>query len=106
MKHATIWTAAAAFAACLAAAGDGQARGFAQGGHEIATRWCAACHVVDAEQTRGSPAVPTFMEIASRGDGDLGWIEGFLADPHPEMPDMSLTRQEIRDLVAYVESLR
>jgi hypothetical protein len=36
----------------------------------------------------------------------LAALEGFLADPHPVMPDMSLTRQEIKDLVAYIGSLK
>lgn len=29
-----------------------------------------------------------------------------MADPHPPMPDMSLTRSEMRDLLAYIRSLR
>jgi mono/diheme cytochrome c family protein len=82
-----------------AAAGD------AERGGEIADRWCAACHLVSPEQTRASADVPSFMAIAERSEGDLGWLTAFLADPHPVMPDMSLTRQEIQDLVAYFESL-
>jgi len=27
-------------------------------------------------------------------------------DPHPKMPDMSLTREEIADLVAYIGTLK
>jgi hypothetical protein len=29
----------------------------------------------------------------------------FLLDPHPKMPDMSLTRTEAGDLAAYIASL-
>ena len=32
-------------------------------------------------------------------------IAQFLMDPHPKMPDMQLTRDEARDLGAYVASL-
>jgi hypothetical protein len=39
-------------------------------------------------------------------DGDFAVIEGFLIDPHPAMPDMSLTRQEIRDIIAYFATLK
>ena len=81
------------------AAGDG-ARGL-----EIAERWCAQCHLVSPKQEQTSADVPTFMSIAERSGGDLGWLQAFLADPHPPMPDLSLTRQEIQDLVAYIESL-
>ncbi len=94
------------FMVAMAPAAFAQGRGDATRGHEIATRWCSACHVVDSEQTSGSAAVPTFATIAGRSGGDLSFLEGFLADPHPAMPDMSLTRQEIRDLVAYFATLR
>jgi hypothetical protein len=46
------------------------------------------------------------MDIAQRVNGDFAVIEGFLIDPHPAMPVMSLTRQEIRDLIAYFATLR
>jgi hypothetical protein len=38
--------------------------------------------------------------------GKLDWLSGFLAEPHPPMPNFNLTRQEIQDLVAYFESFR
>jgi mono/diheme cytochrome c family protein len=77
-------------------------------GKVIAERWCAACHQVSPEQTTASADVPSFMTIAEMRatPSALAALEGFLADPHPLMPDMSLTRQEIRDLVAYIGSLK
>lgn len=74
-------------------------------GRDIAQRWCAACHVVAPDQGTGTAAVPTFMEIARRPAHELSALEGFLADPHPAMPDMSLTREEIRALLAYIGTL-
>ena len=47
-----------------------------------------------------------FSEIARRFPDDLAPLAALLSDEHPPMPDMSLTRQEIRDLVAYIGSLR
>ena len=32
-------------------------------------------------------------------------LAAFLADPHPKMPDMHLSRSEIDDIVAYIQSL-
>ncbi|ESR23406.1 c-type cytochrome [Lutibaculum baratangense] len=102
-----VWLIAPAVLAGVVAGSVGaQARGDARAGEEIANRWCATCHIVSEGQERGSAAVPTFMEIAARSEGDLAWLDGFLADPHPMMPDMSLTRQEIQDLVSYIASLR
>ena len=70
-------------------------------GERIARRWCAACHVVSADQQRASADVPSFFDIARRRSGPD--LRAFLTDPHPRMPDMSLTREEIADLVAYIE---
>jgi mono/diheme cytochrome c family protein len=32
-------------------------------------------------------------------------IRGWLADPHPPMPNLELSRREIEDIVAYLQSL-
>ncbi|MCI4677920.1 c-type cytochrome [Rhodoblastus acidophilus] len=79
------------------------AAGDAEHGKIIAKRWCAACHVVSAGQKRASADVPSFFYVA-RHKSNLD-VSSFLTDPHPKMPDMSLTRQEIADLTAYIRSL-
>jgi mono/diheme cytochrome c family protein len=38
--------------------------GDADHGEQLARRWCAACHIVAGDQTRGMDNVPTFSEIA------------------------------------------
>ena len=88
--------------------GSALAAGHAAEGKAIAQRWCAACHQVSSEQTTASADVSSFMTIAQMRatSSALAALEGFLADPHPLMPDMSLTRQEISDLVAYIGSLK
>jgi mono/diheme cytochrome c family protein len=90
---------AAALPATAARAGDAVA------GREIARTWCATCHVVDEAQKSGNAALPTFAEIAGRPDFDEKTLGEFLADPHPKMPDMALTRGEIDNLGAYIASL-
>jgi mono/diheme cytochrome c family protein len=87
-------------------AGSAQAQDTADTGRAIAERWCSSCHLVGPDQTSAVADVPSFMSIAQRSDSELDALEGFLADPHPPMPDMSLTRNEIRDLLAYIRSLR
>lgn len=83
-----------------------QASGDAKTGREIAERWCAACHMVAPDQPQASADVPTFMEIARGAGNDFSVLEGFMIDPHPPMPDMSLTRDEIRDVISYIATLR
>lgn len=73
-------------------------------GAVIAKRWCAACHVVAADQRSANADAPPFADVAVRQPDDKA-IAAFLTDPHPKMPDMSLTRQEIADIVAYIRSL-
>lgn len=99
---------AAAVAACLLAVGAGAAEAAedALAGEIIARQWCAECHVVADDQATASADVPTFRSIAGNYDFDARSLSAFLANPHPRMPQMSLTREEIADLVAYIDSLR
>jgi mono/diheme cytochrome c family protein len=77
----------------------------AANGERLARQWCAACHIVAPDQTRGADNVPTFASVASRPGFSADKIARFLMDPHPKMPDMQLTRTEARDLGAYIASL-
>lgn len=108
MTSATVRHVASGLACLLAfmPAVLAQSRPDAASGRAIAERWCSACHLVVPDQRTATAGVPPFAEIARRHAGATGMLEGFLADPHPPMPDLSLTRQEIRDLVAYIGSLR
>jgi mono/diheme cytochrome c family protein len=78
----------------------------ARHGETLAKRWCAACHVVAADQTRGNTQAPPFSAIAKRPDFDDARLALFLLTPHPRMPDMNLSRSEAADLVAYIKTQR
>ncbi len=78
----------------------------ADNGSRLAHRWCEACHVITPTQRRaGSDQAPPFSTIANRPGFNAAQIAVFLLDPHPKMPDMSLTRTEAADLAAYIGSL-
>ena len=74
-------------------------------GERLAKQWCAACHIVSADQTRGADNVPAFAAIARMPGFTAQNIGQFLLDPHPKMPDMQLSRDEAKDLGAYIASL-
>lgn len=74
-------------------------------GEAIAERWCASCHLVGPEQDVASDQVTSFMQIAGRDDLTAENMADFLRSPHPPMPDLQLTHNEIRALVAYIETL-
>jgi mono/diheme cytochrome c family protein len=109
-KTATGLAAGGLVSAVLVAALPGSA-GAADGvpsvGAAIAARWCAECHLVAPDQRQAMAAAPSFAAIARDHASDMAALEAFLADrPHPPMTALSLTRQEIRDLIAYIGSLR
>ena len=80
--------------------------GDAAEGERLAKVWCASCHLVGPGQTAATTEAPPFESIAGRATDDLGWLRAFLTDPHPPMPQFSLSRDEIRDLAAYIASLK
>ena len=80
--------------------------GDAELGQAVAQKWCATCHLVSDSQTSALADVPTFRSIAAKYDDNSDALAAFLADPHPPMPNLSLTWNQIRDLVAYIGSLR
>ena len=50
--------------------------------------------------------MPTFKQIAEKGIVEKSGIGVFLAAPHPQMPKLSLTRQQMADLQSYIVGLK
>jgi mono/diheme cytochrome c family protein len=94
---ATALLAAAIFAGGEALASD------AGIGREIAQRWCAGCHAVEG---RGADLAPPLASIANKPEFVEGYYWTWLSDPHPPMPNLYLSRQEIADIIAYLRTLR
>jgi mono/diheme cytochrome c family protein len=80
------------------------AQGDPEAGRDIVRSWCTACHVVDLEGT-GADAGPALPALLAGKQRSADEIRGWLADPHPPMPNLNLSRQEIDDILAYLESL-
>lgn len=83
-----------------------QSRGVSEHGKVIARTWCANCHLVSSNQTRANADVPSFSSIAQRLPADAEVLAAFIANPHPPMPNLSLSRQDIQDLLAYIATLK
>jgi mono/diheme cytochrome c family protein len=75
-------------------------------GGDLARRWCAACHIVDAEQKQASADVPPFATVANSKDFSAEKTASFLLEPHPKMPNYPLSPDEAADIAAYIASLR
>ena len=76
-------------------------------GRQIAERLCSNCHDVspNAGSTVSHPA-RSFKSIAGRPGQSPTRLAGAIIIPHPEMPNVALTRVEIRNVVAYIQSLK
>lgn len=107
----TLWIkrAVSSFVVLLTAASvehSGALAADAQHGKALAQVWCANCHLVEPGQRQASADVPSFASIGKQPNFDAGRLALFLLDPHPKMPNMSLTRAEAADLAAYIGSLK
>ena len=78
----------------------------ADNGLRLAERWCAACHLVSGIQSKGVDGAPSFESVAQKKDFSTERLAFFLLDPHPIMPNMSLSRNEAADIAAYIAQLR
>ena len=78
--------------------------GDADRGNVLVNRWCTSCHAVD-ELHAGRGVAPPFATIAKNSGRSRSWVRAWLMSPHPSMPDLSLSRTEIDDIVAYFDSL-
>lgn len=76
-------------------------------GQELSEKLCIGCHVIGTEAEGATPVgPPTFSSIANKPGQTAERIKGALVAPHPPMPDMQLTNDEILDVIAYLETLR
>lgn len=79
----------------------------AEKGHALAEKLCSGCHVIEPDASATVPAgVPPFRTIANRPGQTAERIMNVLIQPHVPMPDMHLSREEMLDIVAYLETLR
>src|SRR6202521_6081978 len=76
-------------------------------GRALSERLCTNCHNVTARASGPVRAdVPSFPIIAGRTGVTAERLAGAIIIPHPAMPGVQLTIAEIRDVVAYILSLK
>jgi mono/diheme cytochrome c family protein len=102
MKSAMVFTAATLFAlesGALAQEADVEA------GAVYAGKVCAACHAVLANE-QISPLPLTFQSVADTpGMTELA-LTVWLQSSHPTMPNIILEQDDLRNVVAYIRSLK
>ena len=75
-----------------------------ENGAELAGRWCAQCHDVKGHTT--SDRIPGWRQIVNERGRSTAFLKSFLVRPHGEMPPIDLSRRQIDDIVAYIETLK
>lgn len=80
--------------------------GDAAAGRAVAQTWCASCHAIEARPTAAADQAPGFAVIANRPAVTAEGLRAFLAEPHGRMPNLSLSRNDIANAVAYILSLK
>jgi mono/diheme cytochrome c family protein len=84
-----------------------QERSNPQAGHALARRICSECHAVEARQARSpNRAAPTFKTIADVPGMSPIALSVALQRSHENMPNIILDEKDLRDVVAYILSLR
>jgi mono/diheme cytochrome c family protein len=78
----------------------------AEHGRALARTWCAQCHNVERGAQQRADGVPSFTALANDPRNTTDHLRAFLTRPHGRMPDLSLSRQERDDLIAYLTGLR
>ena len=93
--------------ALLAPAGAAAQDADVGAGAAYAEQVCAACHaVLPHENLSPLPQAPTFQSVADTpGMTELA-LTVWLQSSHPTMPNIILTPDELRNVVAYIRSLK
>jgi mono/diheme cytochrome c family protein len=97
-----------AAAAVLGLGGDAAAQeADVEAGAAYAEEVCAACHaVLPHENLSPLPEAPTFQEVADTpGMTELA-LSVWLQSSHPTMPNIVLAQDDMRNVVAYIRSLK
>jgi len=78
-----------------------------QAGERLAHNLCINCHVVDARgPVNRTDRIPAFSWIANQPGKTATSITVWLNISHPTMPNFTLRDDQIRDVAAYITSLR
>ena len=78
-----------------------------ENGLTVARALCSTCHLIGEPANSPMPTdVPSFSSIANRPNQSVERLSNWLIEPHAPMPNIHLTRKEIRDLAGYILSLR
>ena len=79
-----------------------------EAGAAYAEQVCAACHAVlpNEQSSRRLPQAPTFQSVADTPGMTEIALSVWLQSSHPTMPNIILKHDDLRNVVAYIRSLK
>ena len=78
----------------------------AASGKALAERWCKSCHLIEpGQETAPADMPPPFAALAKEIGSREAEYRGFLQVPHTPMTEISLSRGDIEDIIAYLRSM-
>jgi cytochrome c len=96
MRTASIASLVVAAATARAEEGD------VASGHRLAQIWCGSCHQVGVEDPlKPTPSLPELARLWPAPK-----LENYMRTSHANMPNFMLTAAQIKDISAYVSSLK
>jgi mono/diheme cytochrome c family protein len=78
----------------------------ARQGRAFAQRVCSGCHGIELDAPALAAGAPNFYAIARTPGMSSLALRVALETPHHSMPNLMLTADELRDITAYIMSLR
>jgi len=76
-------------------------------GKAIAQQICSECHAIRKDQIRSPNGLaPTFEEVATTPGMTALALTAALRTSHPAMPNLILSDDQLRGIIAYITSLR
>ena len=95
------------FARPIAGQGLSRQQPDAGNGRRLAEMVCVTCHLVSPDaRTTAVVGVPSFPAIANHTGQTPEKLAAAIIIPHPPMPAIQLTNTEMRDIIAYILSLK
>lgn len=78
--------------------------GNAEAGKQLVLNSCTACHA-PMDAAHATDGAPPLSFLAHDNKADPRWVRAWLMDPHPPMPGIMLSRQQVADVMAYLSTL-
>jgi len=106
MKHLLLGTLGAAFVLTSATSAiAAEDAGDPQAGFEYAYTYCATCHGISEERSP-RPEATRFRIVADRPGMTATALQVWMQTSHPTMPNIIVAPKDMRNVIAYIVSLK